>query len=280
MINAMQLKSIIKNMAKSKNISAQIILQTYMMERLLERISVSSYQSKFILKGGFLIAAIVGLDTRATMDMDATIVGLPMNAESISNMLEEICSIKLKDDITFSFKRIEEIREGSDYNGFRITLEALYPPMSVPLKIDITTGDKITPKEIDYEFRLMFEPRIIKVLAYNLETIVAEKLETVISRGNQNTRARDYYDVYIIRQLQWQNIHMKTLELAFNETCQVRGTSAIMDRYREILFAVENSDAMVKLWKDYQEQFDYAKEIEFKDICVTILEILDSLSNK
>lgn len=201
-----------------------------------------------------------------------------MNAESISNMLEEICSIKLKDDITFSFKRIEEIREGSDYNGFRITLEALYPPTSVPLKIDITTGDKITPKEIDYEFRLMFEPRSIKVLAYNLETIVAEKLETVISRGDQNTRARDYYDVYIIHQLQWQNIHMKTLELAFKETCQVRGTSAIMDRYREILFAVENSDAMDKLWKDYQEQFDYAKEIEFKDICLAIQEILDNIS--
>jgi hypothetical protein len=211
------------------------------------------------------------------MDMDATIIGLPINAESISQMLEDICAMKLKDDIKFSVKKIEEIREASEYNGFRITLEALYPPMAVPLKIDITTGDKITPKEIDYEFRLMFEPRSIKVLAYNLESIVAEKLETVISRGDQNTRARDYYDVYVIHQLQWKNIHMKTLELAFKETCQTRGTSAIMDRYRETLYTIINSDAMYKLWKDYQEQFDYAKEIEFKDICLTIQEILDNI---
>lgn len=150
MNNAMQLKAIIKKMAKSKNISAQIILQNYMLERLLERISVSPYQSNFILKGGFLIVAMVGLDTRATMDMDATIKGLPVNAESISKIFGEICAIEINDDVIFTLKRIEEIRESADYNGFRVALEALYPPMAVPLKIDITTGDKITPREVTY----------------------------------------------------------------------------------------------------------------------------------
>lgn len=277
MNNAMKLKTIIKNMAKSKNISAQIILQNYMLERLLERISVSPYQSNFILKGGFLIAAMVGLDTRATMDMDATIKGLPVNAESISSMLQEICAVEVNDDVTFSVKRIEEIRESADYNGFRVTLEALYPPMAVPLKIDITTGDKIIPKEITYEFKLLLEPRSIKVLAYNLETIIAEKLETIIARGDQNTRPRDYYDIYVIRQLQWQNIDPETLRLAFKGTCQSRGTSAIIERYGEILPIVENSEAINRFWQDYQAQFDYAKDIEFKDICLIIQEILGSI---
>lgn len=275
MNNAMQLKAIIKNMAKSKNISAQIILQNYMLERLLERISLSPYQSNFILKGGFLIAAMVGLDTRATMDMDATIKGLPVNSENISNMLQEICAVEVNDDVTFLVKRIEEIRESADYSGYRVTIEGLYPPMIVPLKIDITTGDKITPKEITYEFRLLLEPRSIKVLAYNLETIIAEKLETVISRGDQNTRPRDYYDIYIIRQLQWQNINPATLKLALKETCQSRGASAVMSRHEEILTTVQNSEAMNKFWRDYQAQFDYAKDIGFKDVCLTIKEILD-----
>lgn len=275
MNNAMQLKAIIKNMAKSKNISAQIILQNYMMERLLERISLSGYQPNFILKGGFLIASMIGINTRATMDMDATIKGLQVTIESISSMLQEICAIKVKDDVTFSLKGIEEIRESASYKRFRVTLEAVYPPMTVPLKIDITTGDAITPKEITYEFKLLFEQRSIKVLAYNMETIVPEKLETVISRGDQNTRPRDYYDIYIIHRLKWQNIDPATLKSALRETCQSRGTLDTIERYEEIVETVQTSDAMNKFWKDYQNQFEYAKDIEFTDVCGVVKQILD-----
>lgn len=277
MNNAMQLKATIKNMAKSKSISAQIVLQNYMLERLLERISLSPYQSNFILKGGFLIAAMVGLDTRATMDMDATLRGLPVNAESIASMFEEICRIPVNDDITFTVKRTDEIRESADYTGLRITLEAQYPPMTVPLKIDITTGDKITPKEVIYEFKLLLEPRSIKVWAYNLETIMAEKLETVISRGDQNTRPRDYYDIYIIRQSQWQNVNSDSLGLALTATAQNRNTLHLMDRYPEILQAIEKNAIMKGHWSDYQSQFDYAKDIHFEEICATIKEILDNI---
>lgn len=277
MNNAMQLKAIIKGMAKSKNISAQIIMQNYMLERLLERISMSSYQSNFILKGGFLIAAMVGLDTRATMDMDATIKGLPVNAETITHMFEEICAIQLNDAVTFSIKRTEEIRESAEYTGFRITLEALYPPMVIPLKIDITTGDKITPKEINYEFKLLLEPRSINVLAYNLETIIAEKLETVISRGDQNTRARDYYDIYIIRQLHWQNVELGILSTAFKATSHNRGTESIISRYSEIVKTIEKSVTMKQFWRDYQTQFDYAKDIRFENICKIINDILGDI---
>ena len=279
MNNAMQLKSLIKKISTDKNISAQTVMQNYMLERLLERISLSKYQSSFILKGGFLIAAIVGLDTRSTMDMDATIRGLPLNEETIATMFENICRISANDDVNFIFKRTEEIRESADYTGYRVTLEAQYPPVAVPLKVDITTGDRITPREIDYDFKLMLEPRSIKVLAYNLETIMAEKLETVISRGDQNTRPRDFYDIYIIRQLQWQNINPEFLRAALLATSENRGSLSVLGRYLEILTTVENSTIMRRYWSSYQSQFDYAKGIEFTATCAAIKEIFkDSLA--
>jgi predicted nucleotidyltransferase component of viral defense system len=274
----MQLKATIKSISKNRNISAQIVMQNYMLERLLERISVSPYQSNFILKGGFLIAAIVGSDIRATMDMDATIRGVTVSQDTVRNMFEEICRISLNDDISFSVRRIERIREGDEYPGLRVTLDAKFPPMVVPLKVDITTGDQITPREIVYEFKLLLESRSIKILAYNLETVMAEKLETVISRGDQNTRSRDYYDIYILRKLQWQNIKPDSLRLALIATATRRDSLSIMERYSEILQTVRDSEVMTKRWLDYQSDFDYARDILFSDICATIKEILDSLN--
>lgn len=273
----MQLKAIMKNMAKEKNISAQIVMQNYMLERLLERISVSEFYSNFILKGGFLIAAMVGIDTRATMDMDATIKGIPLNKENVTQMFKEICNIKLDDEVAFSFERIGEIREGDEYSGYRITLSALYPPMSVPLKLDITTGDKITPKEIIYEFKLLLEERSIKVLAYNLETVLAEKIETVISRGDQNTRARDFYDIYILQKLQGKNIESKALKTALLATAKKRNSSEILEQYSNIIDTIEKSSVMKKYWADYQKDFDYAEEIKYEDVCRAIKELLNTL---
>lgn len=279
MKNAMQLKALIKNISKSKNISAQIVMQNYMLERLLERISVSRYQPNFILKGGFLIAAMVGLDTRATMDMDATLKGMTVNRETIRQMFEELCKISLNDDITFSVKHVEDIRERDDYPGLRVALEANYPPLAVPLKVDITTGDQITPREIVFEYKLMFEPMTsISVLAYNLETVVAEKLETIISRGDQNTRPRDYYDIFIIHKLQWRNIKPATLRSALIATATKRSSISIVKRYNDILVTISNSAVMKKRWLDYQSDFDYAHDILFLDICTMVREILDDLN--
>ena len=276
MKNAMQLKAYVKNLAKEKNISAQIVLQNYMLERLLERISVSKYHDNFILKGGFLLAAMVGLDTRATMDMDATIKGLPVTKETISEMFAEICKIHIDDDINFEFSGIADIREDDEYGGYRVSLSGNYPPMAVPLKIDITTGDKITPREMVYSFNLMFEERSINVLAYTVETILAEKLETIISRGDQNTRPRDFYDVYILNTLQKQNIDNKILKDAFAATVKKRGTEHIVANYREIIETVASSTVMNNQWTRYQKEFDYAKDINFKDICLMIKELLSS----
>lgn len=274
MKNAMQLKAILKNLAKEKNISAQLVLQNYMLERLLERISVSSYHDSFILKGGFLIAAMVGLDTRTTMDMDATIKGYPVNEKTIQKMFEEICSIKLNDDVVFSFRSIGEIREGDEYTGYRVSLTAEFPPMAVPLKLDITTGDKITPKEIEYNFKLLLEERCISILAYNLETILAEKLETVISRSDQNTRPRDYYDIYILMKLQSQNIDISSLSTALKATAQKRGTQEIIKNYIQRMDMVKTSEFMKAQWLTYQSEYEYAAEIPFAETCNTVIEIM------
>lgn len=277
MKSVMQIKAIIKNIAKENHISAQLIMQNFMLERLLERISVSKYQQNFILKGGFLVAAMVGLDTRATMDMDVTIKGLPVNEQTVREMFEEICKIELADDVTFSFRSIREIRERDIYTGYRVSLSADCPPMAIPLKLDITTGDKITPKEIEYQFKLLLEDRSISVLAYNLETVMAEKLETVISRGDQNTRPRDYYDIYILAKLQYSNIQLDLLKAALKATTEKRGSSAVIRDYNKIMDTVRSSKIMQMQWENYQKNFEYAMGIRFEDVCNTVLRLMNQL---
>ncbi len=277
MRNAMQLKAIVKNIAKQKNISAQLVLQNYMMERFLERVSMSNYQTNFIIKGGFLIASMVGLGSRATMDLDATIKGYPVSTETTRKMFEEIIAIDSNDDITFTLKGISDIREGDEYIGYRVALSADYPPMAVPLKLDITTGDIITPREIEYEYKLMMEERSIKVLAYNMATLLAEKLETVISRGDQNTRLRDYYDIYILTKLHSKNIDLKTLAFALRGTAKKRGSTEVMKQYRVIMEVVRNSETMNRQWKNYRKDFDYVAGIEFAETCDAVISLMNQL---
>lgn len=277
MKNVIQLKAVVRNIAKKKKISAQLVLQNYMLERFLERVSVSDYQDNFIIKGGFLIASMVGLDSRATMDMDATIKRYPVSEETIQKMIEEIIKIDLEDDISFSFKSISEIREGDEYTGYRVVMSANFPPMAVPLKLDITAGDKITPREIEYEYKLMMENRNIRVLAYNMATILAEKLETVISRGDQNTRPRDYYDIYILTKLRAENIDLETLTYALDATTKKRGSISVVKQYCEIMEIVRSSEVMNQRWNNYRKDFDYATDIEFTETCDAVIYIMDGL---
>ena len=197
---ARQLKDLIRNMSKKKSADAQILMRNYMMERFLERISLSEYKNQFILKGGMLVAAMVGLDARATMDLDATIKGTNVSVEDVEMIISQIISIPLDDGVSFRVKRISEIMEEADYPGVRVSMETKFDGVITPLKIDISTGDVITPREIKYKFNLMLEDRTIEVWAYNLETVLAEKLETVVSRNVTNTRMRDFYDIYIFLQ--------------------------------------------------------------------------------
>lgn len=276
--NPMQLKAFIKKKATEKNISAQLVMQNYMLERLLERISLSEYKHNFILKGGFLISAIVGLDTRATMDLDTTIKGFTLTPESIREIFGEICAVKIADDVKFELVDISYIREWDDYPGIRVALKANYPPISVPLTVDVTTGDVITPKEIEYTFSLLFDDRTIGVLAYNLETVLAEKIETVLSRSIANTRSRDFYDIHILYALRGAECNTKTLLQALERTADKRGSRKVLEIYLDIIAEIRESEQLRDFWKKYQRDFDYAKDISFDDVCDTVKNIMDSIT--
>ena len=253
--NPMQLKAFIKKKAAEKNISAQLVMQNYMLERLLERISLSKYKHNFILKGGFLISAIVGLDTRATMDLDTTIKGFTLTHESIRKIFEEICAVEVADDVKFELVDISDIREGDDYPGIRIALKAIYPPISVPLTVDVTTGDVITPREIEYTFSLLFDDRTIA-----------------------NTRPRDFYDIHILYSLRGAECNEKTLLQALKRTADKRGSHKILEQYQDIINEIRSSEQLQSFWKKYQHGFDYAKDISFDDTCDTIQHIMNKIT--
>ena len=273
----MQLKAFIKKKAEENRISAQLVMQNYMMERLLERISLSKYKQNFILKGGFLIAAIVGLDSRATMDMDATIKGFPLTHESIRSIFDEICAVAVEDDVSFTVTQTTDIRERDDYPGLRVHMTANYPPLAVALKFDVTAGDKITPSEVEYSFKLLFDDRSISILAYNLETILAEKLETVLSRNIANTRSRDFYDIHILYALRGAECDMTVLRQALKKTALKRGSLSTIGGYREIVKRIIENPQMLNFWTAYQEEFDYAKDISFSATCESVLLIMDAI---
>lgn len=277
MKNSMSLKAIVKNIAKQKGITAQLVLQNYFLERLLERISYSNYKNYLILKGGFLIASIVGLDTRTTMDMDVTIKGQPLTEEHLLLMFKEIIDIPIEDNIKFEIKSIHEIRENDEYNGYRIHLIANYEVIAAPLKIDITTGDQITPKEIQYQFPMMFSESKISVLAYNLETVLAEKLETILSRGDQTTRSRDFYDVYLIWKLHASYISKVDLLEALIQTSLKRNSYSLLKIYIETVNSIQISPKIHEDWKRYQNTYQYAKDIKLEDICTLIIKILSEI---
>lgn len=275
--NPMQLKAFIKKKAAEKNISPQLVLQNYMLERLLERISLSAYKKNFILKGGFLISAIVGLDTRATMDLDTTIKGFTLTHESIREIFEQICTVEIADDVTFTLADVSDIREGDDYPGIRVALKANYPPISVPLTVDVTTGDAITPGEVEYALPLLFDDRTISIFAYPLETVLAEKIETVLSRSVANTRPRDFYDIYILYALHGADRNAQTLRQALERTTAKRGSRQVLEVYPDIIAELRASEELRRFWKRYQHDFEYAKDISFDDTCDTIRRIMESI---
>lgn len=278
--NTMSFKAIINNMAKENNVAAQSVLQTYMLERLLERISISKYKDNFILKGGMLISAMLGIDSRTTMDMDTTIKGLPLTKDNITNIMDEICNIEIDDNVTLKINKVELIREDDDYGGYRITFEAKYNnEMPVIMKIDITTGDKITYKEIEYSFTLMLEDRKIQIWSYNVETIIAEKFEAIVKRGVLSTRIRDYYDVYMLINTQNKIIDKKTLKDAITLTAQHRGTSEIIKDWKMIVAKIANDSKMRQQWERYQKDNFYAEEIEYKDLINAISKVGEIFDN-
>jgi predicted nucleotidyltransferase component of viral defense system len=274
MRKAMQLKSKIKNLALKNKIPAQAVLQNFMLERLLERITVSKYRDKFILKGGMLIASMIGIGSRTTMDMDATLRGYPLSEETIQNIFTDICGITLDDDVVLTLNSIIPIREEDEYGGYRLAIMARYEAINTPLKIDITTGDVITPEAIRYSFRSSFEEKRIEIWAYNIETILAEKVETILRRSILNTRPRDFYDVYILMKTHRRMIDKDIFIAALNATAQQRVSLTALQDQKNILHAIQSDLLMRQRWNLYRKENFYANGIEFDGLITSLVEIL------
>lgn len=272
MSKAMSLKAKIRNIAKQKNIPAQVILQNYMFERLMVRLSASEYKEKFVLKGGMLVAAIVGLDNRATMDMDTTLKNLPLTPEAIRSALESVCSIGYDDGVSFELGKISPIREDDIYGGYRVMLTARFDTMITPLSIDVSTGDVITPHAVLYSFSEIFEDeKSYNLWAYNIETVMAEKVETILRRGVFNTRPRDFYDAYILSTTQ--KFDRTLFADALKATAAHRGTEQQIADVPAILNNIEESPELKTMWDKYRKQFAYAADIEYGHI-IAVLKML------
>ena len=272
-----QLKDKIRNAEQKYNLPANTLLNYYMMERFLCRLSNSEYCDNFIIKGGFLISSLIGIDMRSTMDIDTTIKGIPVNEESIRKIIEGVIKIELEDNITWAIEKIRSIHEAGEYDDFRITLIATFFNMQTPIKIDITTGDRIIPKEVDYNYQLLFTDKSIDIKAYPLTTILAEKIETILSRNVLNTRARDYYDIYILTKLNPQ-LDYEGLRKALIIKAEERNSLEYIQNSQKYLKEIKASKELKDIWDNYSRKNQYSKEIDWNDILATINEVLTKLS--
>ena len=274
--NKDSLKVKVSNLALSTNIPNKYLIQSFMFEALLKRISVSKYKDKFIIKGGLLLSFIFGVNLRSTMDLDTTIKGLPLDRTTITKVINEIISIDLKDNIKLEIENIKDIREEELYSGFNVNLKAEFDGLRTNLMIDITTGDVITYKEVQFEYKTLFDNEIVNIMTYNYETIIAEKFEAIVSRNIDNTRMKDYYDLYMFVNLKWDDIDKTILRKAIFNTSKKRETLNYIeeaDKYIELI----NEDSKLKsLWKNYQNNYVYAKDISFENT-IDAIKVINSI---
>ena len=269
-----QLKDKVRNLSQGDNDKAKILIRNFMMERFLERVTLSKYRNNFILKGGMLVASMVGIDTRATMDIDTTVKALPLNEKDAERIIGEICGIPIEDGIRFEITSVKHIMEGFDYPGIRMMLEAKLDRMRQSIKIDISTDDAITPSSVEYEYKLMFEDRKISLLTYNIETLLAEKIQTILDRGLANTRLRDFYDIYELKSKYGEEIAPSTMRQAFEATCKKRGTAFGRVEAEEILTAIQKDDGLADMWSRYKEKNYYVEDLTWKETLAKVDEAI------
>ncbi|MBK5251839.1 MAG: nucleotidyl transferase AbiEii/AbiGii toxin family protein [Peptostreptococcaceae bacterium] len=277
-MNSRALKDKIRNLARANNIDPQSLMQNFFLERILARIAQSAYRNNIILKGGLLIASLIGSSKRSTMDLDATLKNYPADEDKIVGLIKEIIDIDVNDGITFDYVGIISIREEDEYNGFRIKLNAKFERIVQHLKIDFSTGDIITPEDIHYTYKSMFCDEIINIQAYNIETIIAEKYETVIRRGEANTRMKDFYDLYVLKALKSDEIDFKILRSAVENTVLKRNSEDLISFTGEIFQGLEKSDELMRLWNAYRETYSYANHIEYAETVEAIKWIYEKTS--
>ena len=264
--NATAVKAKIKNKAGGDSDKSQTILRIYLMERLLERVSLSQYRDNFVLKGGLLVSSLVGVDMRSTMDVDTTVKSLPLNKRSAQKILEEIIAVKLEDGVAFRITKVQDIMEGHEYEGIRFMIECTMDKLKQTIKVDISTGDEITPRAVAYKLPLIIEDRSINLWAYNLETLLAEKLETIMVRAEANTRMRDFYDIHVLLEQDVVTIDRDTMKSAFYATCKRRKSTERIVTIDDVINKIADDEVMKQQWKNYRKTNYYVGALEWYDV--------------
>ena len=279
-MNGEKLKNKIKKRAKEIGAQPQELMQMYFFERLLYRISISRYKFNFILKGGLLLSAIIGDERRTTSDMDTMIKGIDIESDELLKIIQEIINIETDDNISFEVEKTKDIRVDDIYGGVNVKLIAKKDGLIVPLFIDITTKDPITPREIEFKYKSLFDDTYIKIMAFNKETIIAEKFETLIKDTETNTRAKDFYDLYIIIKDYWNDLDKTNLIKAIQNTCKRRDSLYILDEIEERFDFIKESNILQNEWNKYKIAHLYAKDIEYTDIMKNVNFIVKELENE
>ena len=270
-----QIKGRIKSVAKQNNADARTLMRIYMMERFLERLAQSEYRDNFIIKGGILVTAMIGVAHRSTMDIDTSMKNLNLSAEDALRVVNQVKDIDLDDGVSFEVKDVSNIMDEMEYPGIRVTMNANVGRLITPLKIDISTGDVITPRAIEFNYDLLLEDRSISLWSYNLETILAEKLQTVLARGILNTRMRDFYDIRMLLDTYEDKVNKVVLKDAFAATCNKRGTDHLQEQAEEIVKIIEADEQLQVLWRAYQKKYSYAAEIDYASVISGVRKLMD-----
>ena len=270
-----QIKGRIKSVAKQNNADARTLMRIYMMERFLERLALSEYRDNFIIKGGILVTAMIGVAHRSTMDIDTSMKNLNLSAEDALRVVNQVKDIDLDDGVSFEVKDVSNIMDEMEYPGIRVTMNANVGRLITPLKIDISTGDVITPRAIEFNYDLLLEDRSISLWSYNLETILAEKLQTVLARGILNTRMRDFYDIRMLLDTYEDKVNKAVLKDAFAATCKKRGTDHLQEQAEEIIKIIEADEQLQVLWRAYQKKYSYAAEIDYVSVISGVRKLMD-----
>lgn len=270
-----QIKGRIKSVAKQNNADARTLMRIYMMERFLERLAQSEYRDNFIIKGGILVTAMIGVAHRSTMDIDTSMKNLNLSAEDALRVVNQVKDIDLDDGVSFEVKDVSNIMDEMEYPGIRVTMNANVGRLITPLKIDISTGDVITPRAIEFNYDLLLEDRSISLWSYNLETILAEKLQTVLARGILNTRMRDFYDIRMLLDTYEDKVNKAVLEDAFAATCKKRGTDHLQEQAEEIIKIIEANEQLQVLWRAYEKKYSYAADIDYASVISGVRKLMD-----
>ena len=270
-----QIKGRIKSVAKQNNADARTLMRIYMMERFLERLAQSEYRDNFIIKGGILVTAMIGVAHRSTMDIDTSIKNLNLSAEDALRVVNQVKDIDLDDGVSFEVKDVSNIMDEMEYPGIRVTMNANVGRLITPLKIDISTGDVITPRAIEFNYDLLLEDRSISLWSYNLETILAEKLQTVLARGILNTRMRDFYDIRMLLDTYEDKVNKAVLKDAFAATCKKRGTDHLQEQAEEIIKIIEANEQLQVLWRAYEKKYSYAADIDYASVISGVRKLMD-----